>query len=738
MKASTTKRQASALSLTVCLKPARGPRKKRAKGARAPRHTGHKKRAGWFQARASWPFREAAVDVLAAERRAVAARLPRAPGTTLWELAGPENIGGRSTAIVCDSTNPDRIWLGAAGGGVWFSANGGLTWTAQWHRQPVLNIGALAIHPTDPNILYCGTGEANLSADSYPGNGLWTTINGGRTWKLLASAKKHQLPRRIGVIAVDPFDPQHIRLGGVSHSPADVDGLFVSRDAGRTWTRETFVGNGPHQCHEIVFDPSTLGVMFTSFTNAGSAGGIWRSRDGGATWQQLTSGLDPAAMGRTRIAIAPSRPAVIYAQASDNSDLVLGIFKSTDGGNTWSNVARSHFRDEGQMFYGNAIVVHPTDHQHVLCGGVDLHRTTDGGATWRRVTQWDANRGTPQYAHADHHALLMPAARPGLVYDANDGGLDVSANGGTAWQNRSAGLATNMFYDMDAAQSNAALYGGGAQDNGTLITSTAQPSAFFEVLGGDGGWMAIDPGNPAHFFASWQGGNLIRWKTQGIAPVDVTPPLVSPADDIWMAIVAMDHSNTRRLFLGTKRVWRTVTDGSNWTAVSPVLDGSAITTIEIAPADPRRIYVGTENGGIFRSMDGGTSWSADLSTTVIPGHTVTRLETDPGNASLVYAVTANFSGSHVFLSNDGGITWADIDRGLPNVPHHAVVTDPANPATLWVGNDLGVFVSNDRGTTWQNLSRNLPFAMIVDLVLHAATRTLFAATYGRSIWKLAL
>ena len=366
---------------------------------------------------------------------------------------------------------PDRLWLGAAGGGVWKSEDGGRTWRALWHAQPVLNIGALAIDPANPAILYAGTGEANLSADSYPGVGIYKTTNGGRTWRRLASVSAKKLPRRIGVIAIDPFDSRHIRIGGVSHSAGDVDGMHVTVDGGRLWQRATFLSTNPHRCHAIVFHPTQRGTIFATFTGAGILGGIWRTTDGGATWTQLTSGLpSPAAIGRTSLAIAPSDPRVIYALSSDTSDGVLGVFRSRNGGNSWTNVAGAHFADEGQMFYGNTIVVHPTNPLHVLCGGVDLHLTTNGGTSWRRATEWDADRGRPEYAHADHHALVMPAARPGLVYDANDGGLDASLDGGARWENRSNGLATNMFYDLDVAQSDGRIFGGGAQDNGTLVT----------------------------------------------------------------------------------------------------------------------------------------------------------------------------------------------------------------------------------------------------------------------------
>jgi photosystem II stability/assembly factor-like uncharacterized protein len=718
-----------------------GPRKSRLKGAPAPRLSNHKKRAVWFQSRASWPLREAPVGRLVRERRRAAEALPAAPGTARWELAGPINIGGRLTSVVCDPANPDRVWVGAAGGGVWRSTDGGLTWRALWHRQPILNVGSLALDPADADTVYCGTGEANLSADSYPGVGLYRSTNGGRTWRLVASSRATGIPRRIGTLAIDPFDNRHLLLGGVGYSEAEKGGLHASFDRGDTWTRLSFVSTANYWCHAVTFHPTQAGIAFATITERGTRNGIWKTVDGGQSWTQLSAGLpSPETMGRTSLAISPSRPDVVYAQASDNGDAVLGVFRSDDGGHTWVEVGGGHFADETQMFYGNTIVVDPTDPDLVLCGGVDLHRSTNGGGTWRQATRWDADRGDADYAHADHHALAMPAARPGLVYDANDGGLDVSLDGGRTWTNRSNGLAVTMYYDVDVAQTDGRLYGGGAQDNGTLVTDTGRVDDHFEILGGDGGWIVFDPTSAGHLYASYQHMGLYRWRPGGGAPKSVSPPADKAEKlSVWMSFLIFDPNQTRTLFMGSRRVWRTRNDANDWRAVSPILDDSPITCIEVAPADSRTVYVGTENGGIFRSLDGGDTWSGDLSGATLPGHTITRLETSPLDARTLFATVANFGHSHVFRSADGGTTWTDVDGGrLPDVPHHALLIRPDRPGETYVCSDAGVFVSPDQGATWTVLTRNLPHSPVVDLVYHQSTRALLGATYGRSLWRLTL
>ena len=657
-------------------------------------------------------------------------------------MVGPSNIGGRSTSVAVDPTDADRVWIGAAGGGVWRSTDAGRTWTPRWRAGAPLEIGALAIDPSDTATIYCGTGEANLSADSYPGDGVYRSTNGGTSWEPWALSDTVGLPRRIGSIAVDPFDSKHVLVGGVGFgrvsSDNDFGGLYRTTNRGQTWQRLTFVSTNNYWCHAIVFDAVTEGRIFATVTGPGASSGIYRSNDGGQTWTQLKNGLPPTdRIGRTAIAIAPSNHRVVYAvcadMASNRADRVLGVFRSSNGGGSWVDVTTNHFQAERQMSYNCTIAVHPSDPNHVLCGGVDLHLTTDGGATWKRATRWDAERGTSRYAHADHHQIVM-AAVPGRVYTANDGGMDVSVDGGAHWENRSNGLATNMFYDVDVAQTDVRFFGGGAQDNGTVVTRDGRPDTFFEIDGGDGGWIVIDPNEAGHVYTSSQFGAITRLRNGHRR--DVSPPFRDEDSvGIWMVYVTIDPNDSETIYTGNHRVYRTRNDGLSWDALTPPLDGSPISAIEVAPADSNAIYVGTENGGFFRSLDGGVTWSANLTSPELPGVMVTRIETHPGNANDVYLTIGNSGNSHVFRSTNSGATWVDIDGGqLPDVPHSALLIRPDAPNELYVACDVGVFMTSDRGATWQNATGGLPNVMVVDLVYHDGSRTLFAATYGRSIW----
>ncbi|MCC8246422.1 WD40/YVTN/BNR-like repeat-containing protein [Saccharothrix luteola] len=699
----------------------------------APAHTTHKIRARWFQARESWPWRESDVDLLNAERARAAAEVPAAPEQARWLPVGPSNIGGRMTCAVVHPDNARRIWAGAAGGGVWQSDDGGETWETTWHDEQSLNIGALAIDAA--GTLYCGTGEANLSADSHPGVGLFRSTDGGASWHLLAPAATTGLPRRIGALVVDPANPRRLFVGGVRHSDGGGTGLFTSADGGLTWARVPIIGQ-PYRCHDVQLRD---GRVYVTIDAQGVHTGIWRSVDGGGTWQHLTAGLPSGdRFIRTSIAIAPSAPDVLYALmgAPGVPSRVVGPFRSDNGGDTWKSVGGPHFADERQMNYNNTIVVHPEDPDQVLCAGVDIHRTADGGRTWTKVTDWRADRGKPDYAHADNHRLVMPRSEPGLVYALNDGGMDVSEDAGRTWRNRSTGLATNMFYDLAVAQTNGDVIGGGAQDNGTLVTGDGTADGYFELTGGDGGWIVIDPGNVNHLFSTWQNMNIARFRSDGAKLV--TPPESEEArKKIWMVFVAMDPDETTTLFCGSRRVWRTTDDGDHWEPVSAEFDDSPISAIEVSRGDSDRIYVGTENGAVHRSTDGGDTWSGNLASTLLPSRMITRLESRPDDADVVFATVANTGGHHVFRSDDGGLTWTDVDGGrLPDVPFSSIAIPAAHPNRVYVCCDVGVFVSEDGGGRWANLTGNLPTVMVVDLVYHEQDRTLTAATYGRSIWRL--
>lgn len=701
-----------------------------------------KPRTLWFQARATWPHRDVPAAWLAkASVDAANVPAPRAPLS--WEEMGPTNIGGRMTCAVAHPARPDTLWAGAANGGVWKTEDAGHTWHPTTQQPASLAVGSLALDPQNPDVLYCGTGEANLRGDSHPGLGVFKSLDGGETWQQSTGSGPGEVPPHIGALAVDPFDSNHLYLGGLSLLEDQPSGLFESVDGGATWQHVDLFGRPtrrPVWCHHVLFHPKDRGTVWITVTEQGARNGIWRLRRGSA-WEHLTTGLPPTEeINRATLAVAPSEPDILYVLFDwlDHADAPgkrVGVFRSTDGGDHWSGRPDLHFQDERRMDYNQAIAVDPGNPDRLLCGGVDLHLSEDGALTWRQVSYHDVPRGRSDYAHADHHALLFDPHDPARVYSFNDGGMDVSDYGGDGWANRSRGLATVMYYDLAVSPADSNRFGGGTQDNGTLLCFDGSPGRHAPVWPGDGGFMAFDPKDVNRYFVTAQELDVQRFDAAGMT--NVSPPAdVAEAYEVFTTILALDPANPRRLFVGSRRVWRTLDGGDQWAPVSWDLDGSLITSIEIDP-NSSGVYVGTEYGGVFRSQDGGDTWSANLRGADLPGRTVTRIRVHPSQRSQLYLTVGGFGHRHVYHSSDYGLTWQDVDRGkLPNAPCGSVEILDDSPSTVVVASDVGLFATQDHGATWARWSKGLPNVCLTDVVYHRGSKQLFVATYGRGIWRL--
>ena len=723
-----------------------------------------KRHSAWFAQRASQTLHQAHAGELEDfwRRRAPSSWDPKLPH---WECAGPFNIAGRVTALIVHPNDPQRLWAGAAAGGVWSSANGGASWQSCWPIWASPNIGALASDPADPNLIYCATGEANLSLDCYPGTGLYISRDGGANWELLAAADTHNLPCRIGVLLPRGLTPSMLYLGGLTLDEQHPAGLYGSPDGGKTWLRENGPSCSNYWCHSLAAHPE--GFLLAGLELGGAQTGIWR-RVGNGTWKQLHGGL-PAGdkTGRISLAMAPSRPDTVYALVANRlGSEVVGVYRSRNGGEHWQEVGGAHFAAESQSSYNNTIAVHPDDPDTVVCGLNEIHITRDGGATWRRASHWDADEGSPEYVHSDQHAIVLPGGN--LIYAANDGGVAASEDLGESWSMRPRGMVNTMFYDIDVAPANGKIFGGGAQDNGCLVTGvTAKQGDFLRVLGGDGAWMVFDPEDEHHVVGSRSDIHIFRhaaaqhWSEdfwEEIGPKGMKP---DEHHQNAIAVLEIDPAHPRTLWVGSRRLWRTTRDGREWQPVSPEFDGSAITAIEIPPNERGQVWAGTRNGGIFRSLDDGETWSGDLSGPEIPPRVITRIESHPRKAARL-VVTIGGTGmvsramprprrhgempitsgleniAHVFLSEDGGLSWRPIGTPeMPDVAYHAAVFETHEPYRLFVANDCGVWMTEDFAA-WTDVSTSLPNAMISDLVYHHRDRSLTAATHGRGIWRVIL
>ncbi|MBS1858873.1 MAG: hypothetical protein JST11_26110 [Acidobacteria bacterium] len=687
----------------------------------------------WFRRRACGRVNDRMPDALERYWHHRSAESPCAASAHPWTCMGPFDVAGRTTALAVHPHDPELLFAGSANGGVWLSRNGGGDWEWKWIRWGATSIGALAFDPVHPRTLYAATGEANGSVDAYPGSGIYVTHDLGETWKHLARAGPGALPRRIAALTPHPCEKHVLWLGGVSYEAEEPAGLYYSHDAGATWTREDFFSRRRYRCYSIAFQPD--GAAFVALDLGGAQTGIWRRTARG--WKQLSGGLPPGdRTGRISLALAPADPRVVYALVAGRfGDSLLGVYRSADAGETWRNIAGGEFSGGGAFAYYNTIAVRPDDPDSVVVGVMDVHITRDAGATWKRATHWDFSPAGGRYAHGDHHAILLPGGD--LIYTANDGGVARSVNFGDTWEMRVHNMCTTMFYHADVSPHDSNIFGGGAQDNGCLATGDAtNPGGFVPILGGDGISLIFDPHRAGHAWAVRSDVHLSRHT----APLhwtrefwrDISPRAMEPAEHKQnpFSPVAVDPRHSDTLWTASQRLWRTDNGGHHWEPKSPVLDRSQVTAIHVAGDT---VFAGTAAGGIFRGLDRGEHWSGDLSGPEIPAVTVAGIDTHPLDPDRVVIAAGG-----LFCSTDGAITWREIDcGGMPEVSCHAVLYERKPPHRLFIATDCGVWMTHNL-VEFTDLTGDLPNVLVSHLVYHEATHTLWAATYGRGIWRLRL
>ena len=722
----------------------------------------------FFNQHVSFPMRDASPVELEAFWAGATRVDFEVPPEHHWDCLGPYNIAGRVTALAIHPQNPEYWVAGSAAGGVWSTSDAGVSWSQAWSRFAPQSIGALAWVKWDGVwTIVAATGEANMSADTYPGSGLYISFDCGLTWLGLFGAGSPEKglqgqPRRIGCIATGAAG--RMAFGSVYLDENMPAGLYLADLNRMEWgvcTCDAW-GERSYNCHSVVFHPDGK-TLYTAIEPDGTLNGIWRTPDRGKTWEHLTTGLPRGDyFRRISLALAPSDPDVVYALAAGRSAHVLGVFRSTNGGRSWKEILYGRFPNERQMDYNNTIAVHPRRPDSVIWGGMKLHRTDNAGRNWRTLTKRD--RGARNYVHDDHHALLWPD--DDLILSGNDGGVSVSRDGGRTWQERSRRMVTTMFYDLDVAPSNGKIFGGGTQDNGTVIAGVdGMPEGdCVSAIGGDGAWTAFDPTDAELAFASSSGFDIRRhvrgqpwkalagWKFIGPGPDEMPDGERFQRSFTVLAIDPSTRKGPRRLWAGSARLWSWETKRSRWMPPSQVFDGSPISAIDISEVNPRVMHVGTTKGGIFRSADSGASWSENLAGPDIPARAITSIQSHPARASTVVVTVASTGVSnsgvrlttgeylpygHVFRSYTGGKLWDDIGvDALPNVAYFSAAYETRPPYRLFVASDLGVWAEIDG--FWVHINGNLPNVVISDLVYHHRDRTLTAATYGRGIWRMRL
>jgi photosystem II stability/assembly factor-like uncharacterized protein len=674
-----------------------------------------------------------------------------------WVLRGPLNVGGRVTDVIGDRADANKFYVGSASGGVWKTTDGGATFTPIFDGQGSLSIGALALDPRSSDILYVGTGEANPGSASttYPGDGVWKTTDGGATWQHLGLDPT----LAIGSIVVDPRNPNNVfaaATGNLFVRNAD-RGVYRSQDAGLTWTKVLFVADGVGAI-DLALDPvdptRVFAAMWDRFRSVkeriygGPGSGLFRSIDGGTTWTKLTSvpvtTTEPSRIG---VAIAPSSPSTVYTAVYRKSDQGLdGLFRSTDGGNTWTRRTATNLTGiiGAQGFWSGRVFVHPTNPSEIWVDGVGLARSTDGGASFASVSGM----------HVDHHAQWFFPGNPSIILKGNDGGLYRSTNGGTSWTHFN-NLPISQFYTVEAHPAEPFKLYGGLQDNGVKRTVTGGLSDWSNVIGGDGLEVHVDPRSTQVIYAESQFGALRRSTDGGATFGSATSGLTGRLG--WKTPIAPDPSSggtgtTSTVYAGSHMLFRSTNSAGSWTAisgdltngnqgVSPVVFGT-ITTIAVAPTNRNTLYIGTDDGNVWVTRNGGSTYTRIDA--ALPDLWVTRVAVDPRNDAIAYATFSGFRVDqplpHVFRTTDFGTTWTDISGDLPDAPVNEIVIDPNQSTTLYVGTDVGVFVTHDTGGTWEPLGTGMPDGSLVsDLaLLPGSPPTLLASTFGRSIYSMEL
>ncbi len=700
-----------------------------------------------------------------------------------WQSVGPApikggNLGtfptdsvGRTTALLIHPQDPNTVYAGGAQGGVWKTTNGGQNWTPLTDGQASLATGSMAFDPNNANILYVGTGEPHQSSDSYYGAGILKSTDGGTTWTQLGADKFAGMGIADVVIPANNSNTiwaaASAQVGGTKPLSAN-PGLYRSTNGGASWSAALTVCDNQGNCTSpsaLVINPTNPNILFAGFDEYG----IVRTTDGGANWSRVLS-LQQG-INRAEVAISRSNPQVLYAGLEaylQNGSTFGAIFKSTDGGDNWTylnSLQDSYCGD--QCSYDNILAVHPTNPDVLLAGGQALYsnglpgidgvifRTTNGGSSWST----NAGTSASTTVHPDLHAIAFAPSNPNVIWIGNDGGVYRSTDGGGTWQQRQGNMATLQFQSVALHPTDPNVLFGGMQDN-AKAKSTDGGATWVGVDAGDGGVTAIDPFDPKYWYGTRysQSGNVMQFQrndANGSTPANAWPIRssgINVSDRVlFYAPLLVDPNTAGVTYWGTQRLYRSQNRGNTWTAISGDLTKnvnrrSAISTIAVKKGLGSVILVGTADGNVQVSTNGGANWS-NVTKSPLPNRYVTEVAIQDANTLYVgyggFAANTPGAPGHVYKTTNGGQSWMDVSHsgaanGLPDLPVLAMVLDPAAAGTVYVGTDLGVYRTVDGGGTWAPFNTGLPRVAVFDLALQSyanGKRYLVAATHGRSQFR---
>jgi photosystem II stability/assembly factor-like uncharacterized protein len=689
---------------------------------------------------------------------------------------GPAVGGGRITSVVGIPGRPNVYYAGAGGGGVFMTQDGGLSWKPIFEKESTASIGAIALAPSNPSLVWVGTGEKNIRNDVITGKGVYFSSDAGANWKFMGLRDAGQ----ISDIVIDPNDPDVVLVAVLGHAwgPNPDRGVFRTSDGGRTWQKVLFIDDTTG-ASSLIMDPGNPKVLFAGMwrvrrypwmlEDGGTSGGIFRSLDGGISWKKLTDGLPEEATGRIGLAAAASNPRHVYALVENKKGV---LYDTADLGDHWKMVSNNHSL-AARGFYFSELRVAPNDENKVYFLSFNIMLSEDGGKT---------ARATSARVHVDHHAMWIDPEDPNRIINGNDGGVYISSDAGRNWRYLD-NLPIEQFYSVAEDDETPYNLCGGLQDNNgwcgpsnSLSRGGITGFDWYTVTGGDGEYVVPARGKGVHLiYTDSQNGSIQRLSNDTGMSSSVRPYLpgvqsMKPSElkyrFNWTSPIAVSSADPNEVYLGGNVLFRSTDGGQHWTPISPDLTRNdkskqessggpifldlsgaetfgAILSISISPADPKTIWVGTDDGQAQVTRDGGEHWIN--ATTSMPGlpqwGRIQQIEASPHDANTAY-VAVDFhevdnNKPYAFKTHDGGKTWTSIAQGLPqDDPARVVREDPNQKGFLMLGTDTGLFYSSDDGTHWTALKSNFPTVPIYDIKFIKKTHDLVVATHGRGLFVL--
>lgn len=710
-----------------------------------------------------------------------------------WQFIGPTNISGRCTdveAVIPRGMNY-TIWIGSATGGVWKSTNEATSFEPVFMGMPTASTGDLAIDPNNPDVVWVGTGEANIFRSSNAGCGVFKTTDGGKTWNVMGLENTFT----IGRIRVNPQNSDIVYVAATGHewTPNEDRGLFKTADGGKTWTKVLYIDQNTG-VYDLVLDPKDPNIIYcttwerirqkwndprTYETTANN--GIWKSTDGGRNWSKINEGLPaPNKRGRIGIDIAASNPKVLYAYVDNyeiaykadpgvtdsygrqRADVIKGatVYRTDDAGATWKQVSgltpeQKTFMERHSATYGwvfGQIRVDPQDENTVYTMGLMLNQSTDGGKTFHSL------RGP----HVDHHGLWIDPSNSNYLLNVQDGGLTISYDKGKTWKYTIEVLPLAQFFNMAYDMNVPFRVYGSIQDHGSYFGTVdfergrdkISPVEFKDILGGEGSSHAINPDDNNTIYASGFYGQLMRAQISNYPKniKDLLPNMMpgeAPLRGDWIAPTIISPHSPDIIYHGMQYVMMSKNKGDTWELISPDLSYNdpkkrgdiSYQTISVLDESPLRsgiLYAGTDDGRIWRTKDGGKSWT-EIRNGAVPQKFVSRIIASRYDIGTVYLTQTGRRDDdfqvYIWKSTNFGDSWQDISGNIPVGPVNVIREDPVNQNILYAGTDGGVFITKDGGKKWDVLG-TLPFSYVHDLAIHPRDNMIIIATHGRGMWVM--